>query len=105
MKQSLKAYHPRLDELTPFAKVIGMPFGGDRFIAHCEADDDKISLREALRPGVGTLVLIGPEGDFSPEEIRLARAHGFQSVSLGTSRLRTETAALAVCFAAALTNM
>ena len=104
MKQSLKAYHPQLDELTPFAGVVQTPFTGDKFIAHCQASPDKKNLREALRPGADTLVLIGPEGDFSSEEIRLAREHGFQEISLGTSRLRTETAALAVCFAAALMN-
>ena len=104
MKQSLKAYHPQLDKLTPFAGVVQTPFDGDKFIAHCEASPDKKNLREVLRPGADTLVLIGPEGDFSPQEIRLAREHGFQEISLGTSRLRTETAALAVCFAAALMN-
>lgn len=104
MKQSLQAYHPQLDALTPFVEVVGMPFDGDKFIAHCEASPDKKNLREALRPGVDTLVLIGPEGDFSPGEIRMAREHGFREISLGASRLRTETAALVACHTVALIN-
>ncbi len=104
MKQSLQAYHPRLDELTTFSEVVKMPFAGDKFIAHCEESDRKVLLRDAARRGVGTLILIGPEGDFAPEEIRLAREHGFREISLGTSRLRTETAAIAACHTVALMN-
>ncbi|MGX8712385.1 MAG: 16S rRNA (uracil(1498)-N(3))-methyltransferase [bacterium] len=65
-----------------------------RFIAHCEANKPRIPLATALQPGKYTIVLIGPEGDFSEEEIALALECGFQPVSLGPSRLRTETAAL-----------
>ena len=65
-----------------------------RFIAHCEADKPRTPLATALQPGKDTIVLIGPEGDFSEEEIALALECGFQPVSLGPSRLRTETAAL-----------
>ena len=65
-----------------------------KFIAHCEADKPRTSLTTALLPGKDAVVLIGPEGDFSDEEIALALECGFQPVSLGPSRLRTETAAL-----------
>ena len=65
-----------------------------KFIAHCEADKPRIPLASALQPGKDAVVLIGPEGDFSEEEIALALECGFQPVSLGPSRLRTETAAL-----------
>ena len=104
MKQSLKAYHPQLDELTRFADVVQMPFGGGKFIAHCEESGDKRLLRDLLEKGRDALVLIGPEGDFSPEEIRLAATNGFREISLGTSRLRTETAALAACHTVSLLN-
>lgn len=65
-----------------------------RFIAHCEADKPRVPLATTLQPGLDAVVLIGPEGDFSEEEIALALESGFQPVSLGPSRLRTETAAL-----------
>jgi 16S rRNA (uracil1498-N3)-methyltransferase len=65
-----------------------------KFIAHCEADKPRMPLAAALQPGSDTVVLIGPEGDFSEEEIALALDAGFTPVSLGPSRLRTETAAL-----------
>ena len=65
-----------------------------KFIAHCEADKPRTPLAAALQPGCDAVVLIGPEGDFSEEEIALALECGFQPVSLGPSRLRTETAAL-----------
>ena len=69
-----------------------------KFIAHCEADKPRTPLANALKPSTNAVVLIGPEGDFSEEEIALALQCGFQPVSLGPSRLRTETAALyAVC--------
>jgi 16S rRNA (uracil1498-N3)-methyltransferase len=104
MKQSLQAWHPQLDGLTALAEVVKMPFDGDKFIAHCEESGDKILLRDAVHRGVPTLILIGPEGDFAPEEIRLAREHGFQEISLGNSRLRTETAAIAACLTVAVMN-
>ncbi|MDR0953856.1 MAG: 16S rRNA (uracil(1498)-N(3))-methyltransferase [Rikenellaceae bacterium] len=104
MKQSLSAYHPQLDEITPFVEVVRQPFEGDKFIAHCAESAEKILLRDGVRRGVHALILIGPEGDFSPEEIQLAREHGFREVSLGSSRLRTETAALVACHTVALIN-
>ena len=82
--------------MTDFRTFVQLPFGGQKFIAHCEAGEKPL-LKEIYQPGSDALVLIGPEGDFSPEEIRWAEAQGFQPISLGKSRLRTETAALASC--------
>ena len=97
MKQSLKAYHPRLHEMTPLRQVIKQPFDGQKFIAHCDAPRSalgKAFLPRILHKGGDVLVLIGPEGDFSPEEIDLAVRGGFREITLGSQRLRTETAAV-----------
>ena len=95
VKQSLKAYHPTLHPMTSFKEVVTMPFEGDKFIAHC---NDTLGEREYLGRLVkkegNTLILIGPEGDFSQEEITFALDNGFKAISLGKERLRTETAAL-----------
>ena len=104
VKQSLKAWHPQVDELTPFRELIGQPFDGKKLIAHCEADAGKILLRDCVRRGENVLVLIGPEGDFSKEEIALAYRNGFGPVSLGNSRLRTETAAVVATHSVAFLN-
>lgn len=93
MKQSLKPTLPILNGMTPFDKFVSQPFEGQKFIAHCY-EGEKEALMQALQPGGNALVLIGPEGDFSPEEVQKAMAHGFRPITLGKSRLRTETAAL-----------
>jgi 16S rRNA (uracil1498-N3)-methyltransferase len=93
MKQSLKPSLPVLNPMTPFMKFIAQPFTGQKFIAHCY-EGDKEPLMQALTPDEDALVLIGPEGDFSPEEVQAAIDKGFRPISLGKSRLRTETAAL-----------
>ena len=98
-KQSHKAVKPVVSEMQRFRDFISQPFEGDKFIAHCYEQTDidgseKFFLFDAVRPDVPTLVLIGPEGDFSVEEVRAAHAAGFRSITLGESRLRTETAAL-----------
>lgn len=93
MKQSLKAWKPVVNELTDFSAFVGRDFPGQKFIAHCY-EGEKPLLKEALEPGQDAVLLIGPEGDFSPEEVAKAEAAGFRAVSLGKSRLRTETAAL-----------
>lgn len=107
MKQSLHLTLPRIhpavklrDWLRTFAD--GTP--ALRFIAHCEADQPRTPLASALEAGRDAVVLIGPEGDFSQEEIDLALACGFRPVSLGPSRLRTETAALYAAVAFSITN-
>ena len=96
MKQSQKATLPRLEGMVDFKEFVARPFEGRKFIAHCE-EEEKPLLRQLYHPGERALVLIGPEGDFSPEEITLAKSKGFESISLGESRLRTETAALVAC--------
>ena len=95
MKQSLKATLPRLQPMTPFGDMIERyKHFPARFIAHCDNDSEKKLLRQVLPPATDTIIIIGPEGDFSPAEISRAKAAGFVAVSLGKSRLRTETAAL-----------
>lgn len=93
MKQSQKATLPILNGMTPLRSFIERGFDGDKFIAHCEPGS-KVLLQDAVVAGHNSLVLIGPEGDFSPEEINMALKAGFKPISLGPSRLRTETAAL-----------
>lgn len=96
MKQSLKAVLPELTGMTEFEKFIKQTFDGKKFIAHCE-EGDKQLLKHAYNPGENALILIGPEGDFSTEEIAMAIDEGFIPITLGESRLRTETAALTAC--------
>jgi len=97
IKQSIKAYHPVLNEAIAFNKLIAAPFDGQKFIAHCETGD-KLTLKEQLKPSGKYLILIGPEGDFAPKEITDALNYDFKAITLGESRLRTETAALEACF-------
>ena len=97
MKQSLKAVLPRLSEMEAFSDFVARPFDGQKFIAHCYAEGERKELSEIYRPGENALILIGPEGDFSPEEVEQAIACGFQPVMLGQSRLRTETAGVVAC--------
>lgn len=96
MKQSLKATLPQLKGMTDFKTFVQQPFDGKKFIAHCE-EGEKPLLKKVCNPGDNVLILIGPEGDFSTEEIKLAQDAGFTAISLGESRLRTETAALVAC--------
>ena len=92
MKQSLKFHLPKLNEAISFNDFIKQDFEGNKYIAHCE-QGKKIELR-AEEKAKKTLILIGPEGDFSPTEIEMALQNQFKAVSLGTSRLRTETAGI-----------
>lgn len=103
MKQSLKAYLPQLDPLTKFSDFISQPFDGQKFIAHCD-EQHRDLLKKMVVPQQNYLILIGPEGDFSSEEIELAIQAGFKPVSLGDSRLRTETAGVVACHTFNLLN-
>lgn len=102
MKQSHKASKPALNEMMDFKSFLKKEFDGQKFIAHCYDESDiqhgaeaeKPFLLDVLESSKNALVLVGPEGDFSVEEVREALSKGFRSVSLGRSRLRTETAAL-----------
>lgn len=105
VKQSLKAYHPALGAMTQFDELIDWPFEGVRLIAHCgEPVAGHKYISKCIQPGDTVLVLIGPEGDFSPGEVRSAVEHGFVEISLGDARLRTETAALDAVIEVALAN-
>ncbi|WP_410005211.1 16S rRNA (uracil(1498)-N(3))-methyltransferase [Aequorivita nionensis] len=105
MKQSLKAYLPILNEAVSYKDFINSEKNseGIKCIAHCE-ETDKKSLKSVLKQNQKITILIGPEGDFSSEEIELAKANGFIPVSLGESRLRTETAAVVACHSVAFVN-
>lgn len=106
VKQSVKAYIPQVDELTAFDDFLAtLSEGGQRFIAHCdEIVERRKELKHILQPAGDYIILIGPEGDFSPEEVKQANAAGFVSVTLGQQRLRTETAALYGVAVAAIKN-
>ncbi|WPU93780.1 16S rRNA (uracil(1498)-N(3))-methyltransferase [Mucilaginibacter sabulilitoris] len=97
IKQSIKAYHPVLNEPVKLSELLSRPFDGQKFMAHCEPGK-KLSLRNELILQSRYLILIGPEGDFTPTEIETALQNGFKPITLGESRLRTETAALEACF-------
>ena len=100
MKQSHKAWKPILNEMTDFKDFMKRDFKGGKYICHCYGDENdvelgkKVLLKDALKVGEDALVMVGPEGDFSVDEVLEAERNGFQSVSLGESRLRTETAAI-----------
>lgn len=105
VKQSRKAWKPLLNDLQPFEDFVNRPRKGAKYIAHCYAEIDKKDLYGELLQLNGdeeVTILIGPEGDFSIDEVRLAMSKGYVPVSLGQSRLRTETAALAATMIAQL---
>jgi 16S rRNA (uracil1498-N3)-methyltransferase len=99
LKQSGQAYLPQLDELIDFEKFLASIDPSATFIAHLEAGE-RTALAQVIGATPRCCVLIGPEGDFSPSEIELALSRGVRPVTLGSSRLRTETAALAAVFTA-----
>ncbi|AXP82845.1 Ribosomal RNA small subunit methyltransferase E [Mariniflexile rhizosphaerae] len=102
-KQSLSCYMPKLNESINFKDFIKQDFNGDLFIAHCEETDRK-SLKQQLKPKQNITILIGPEGDFSSKEIEMALKNKFIPVTLGDTRLRTETAAIVACHSVAFVN-
>lgn len=103
MKQSLNCHLPILNDAISFKDFVSKSTENNKFIAHCE-DSKKQSFKNQLKPNTDLLVLIGPEGDFSPKEIELAFANNFTPVTLGETRLRTETAAIVACHSVAFTN-
>ena len=105
VKQSLKAYHPVLHDLTSVRDIIDMDFEGEKYIAHCDSSfGERPYLGNLVKKGANTLILIGPEGDFSKEEINFALQNGFKAISLGRERLRTETAAVVATTVVATIN-
>lgn len=97
-KQSVKASIPKLKDLIKFSDFITSDFSSQKLIAHCNSDFERIYLKDEIKPKENYLILIGPEGDFSKEEIELAEKNNFKGISLGTQRFRTETAALNAVF-------
>ena len=105
MKQSLKSILPRLNEVIDLREFIEKDFTGRKLIACCDDKLERQAITMAIGRGEDVLVIIGPEGDFSDEEIKLATDDGFLPVHIGTSRLRTETAGVAACCSVYLTNI
>jgi 16S rRNA (uracil1498-N3)-methyltransferase len=103
MKQSLQYYLPELKAPIAFKDFVTQEFTEQRYIAHCE-ETDKKSLKSQLKRNENCTILIGPEGDFSLNEIKMALNHDFVPVTMGETRLRTETAALVACHSVAFTN-
>tara|TARA_R110000751_G_scaffold2470_3_gene12996 strand:- start:4381 stop:5085 length:705 start_codon:yes stop_codon:yes gene_type:complete len=103
MKQSLSCYYPILNAPITFKDYINQDFDGDTYIAHCE-ETDKKSLKSQVLPNKKITILIGPEGDFSVKEIKMAIQNKFIPVTLGETRLRTETAAIVACHSIAFIN-
>ena len=104
LKQSLHTRFPVLNEPVSFEDFISRKNQGQKFIAHCEQDAEKNLLSKRLKKNSLVTILIGPEGDFSTSEIKAAKENEWEPVSLGSSRLRTETAAIVACHTAALLN-
>mgnify|MGYP000865806427 CR=1 FL=1 len=103
MKQSVKAYMPVINEACSFNQFIEKATASQKCIAHCY-QEEKALLQHVYKKGSDVLVLIGPEGDFSAEEVKLAVENGYTPVSLGMSRLRTETAGVVACHTVNLLN-
>ena len=103
MKQSNRLYLPTLNDAIPYNIFMKNEFNGLKFIAHCE-ETDKQSLKNKLKKEKNVTILIGPEGDFSLNEISLALSNNFSPVSLGKSRLRTETAGIVAAHSVAFIN-
>lgn len=97
-KQSHKSVLPAIAELTDLKSFLQSAKAEQRFIAHCQSDDlEPLQKAFSYSAGTSAIVLVGPEGDFSPEEVELALSLGYKAISLGKSRLRTETAGLVAC--------
>jgi 16S rRNA (uracil1498-N3)-methyltransferase len=103
MKQSMKAFCPKINPLLKLNDFVKKDREGMKMVAHC-IEGEKAHLKNLYKPGGKAIVMIGPEGDFSPAEIKNAGLHGFQEIQLGASRLRTETAGILVCAAVQILN-
>jgi 16S rRNA (uracil1498-N3)-methyltransferase len=97
MKQSVKPLRPTLNEACSFESFTGRNLTGKRMIAHCNTAFERKMISECCNKGDDAVILIGPEGDFSGEEISIAMSRGFSPIHLGQSRLRTETAGITAC--------
>lgn len=103
MKQSLQFFLPKLNEPISLKDFINQKHEGNLCIAHCEETDKKL-LKDVIKPKEKYVILIGPEGDFSQKEIQLALTNNYIPVSLGNTRLRTETAAMVACHSVVFVN-
>ena len=103
MKQSGQLYLPVFDDLLRYTEIIDTPFDGNRLIAHC-LPNEKQSLKSSLNPIKNIQILIGPEGDFTENEIELALKQGIKPITLGDTRLRTETAGIVAAHTVCLHN-
>lgn len=96
VKQSAQTYIPKINDLTPLEKLVTTRTEKTKHIAHC-MDEKKEMLKNTFNSAIESIVLIGPEGDFTETEVELAHTNGFTSIELGSTRLRTETAGIYVC--------
>lgn len=103
MKQSNQCYLPKFNDAVSFKEFAGKDLQGQKFIAHC-AESEKKSFKSALKTNEDVTIVIGPEGDFSAKEIQMALQNQFIPVTLGDTRLRTETAAIVACHSVVLLN-
>ena len=103
MKQSLQMYLPKINEPISYSQFVKQTIDGQKFIAHCEETERK-AFQNEVKPNEKVTILIGPEGDFSTKEIKLALENQFIPVTLGNTRLRTETAALVACHTIVVKN-
>lgn len=102
MKQSLKTYRPLLNEAKDFQEFLNQSFTGEKYIGYC--GNDTVKLKDIYTKGKNAIILIGPEGDFSIEEVNFAKEKGFVPINLGDNRYRTETAAVVACHTIYLLN-
>ena len=105
MKQSVKSFLPGLNEAVTFKEFVARGSAGRKLIACCDQQFERQAITSVTRRGEDVVIMIGPEGDFTEEEVRLASDAGFLPVHIGTSRLRTETAGVAACCAVYFTNV
>ncbi|WP_419211051.1 16S rRNA (uracil(1498)-N(3))-methyltransferase [Maribacter sp. X9] len=103
MKQSLQTFLPKLNEPVSISEFLESPTNGLQFIAHCE-ESERFELKRRVVADQDITILIGPEGDFTPSEIKNTMHKGYLPVSMGKTRLRTETAAIVACTVVALIN-
>ncbi|MGE0078726.1 MAG: 16S rRNA (uracil(1498)-N(3))-methyltransferase [Bacteroidales bacterium] len=103
VKQSIKAYVPKLNEMIPFKKFMEQNTDEQKFIAHCNSWELPL-LKDQVKHNSKVIILIGPEGDFTPNEVDISLSKGYHEISLGTSRLRTETAGMVACHTINLIN-
>lgn len=104
MKQSKKAYLPVVNEPVSMLSFVSKCKETQKFIAHCMSDSERTDLSSSYKPGSDVVVLIGPEGDFSPAELKESLKYGFEPVLMGQSRLRTETAGVVAVHTVVLLN-